>query len=199
MPKIPAENPRPEARGKENPPGPGVGRRTGRGLKVWGPLRPRYPPMSANGPQGKTSGWRWLHPSNSCKRASRVPRDMRVSRSPFHPCQKHTGTPGTPLGPGGNKKYEVPIPNPYLMVRHDTSSPMAPRNLHLTTISKKEPGRGERDVTWSLWWLPLPHTTYVSGNTAAPTGRWWRHLHPTTTASVDQLISWSVVNKHKPC
>ena len=100
MPKIPAENSRPEASGKEIPPGPGVGRRTGRGLHVRGPSRPKYPPVSSNGPLRKTSGWRWLDPSNSREQASRVPRDMRVSRSPFRPCQKHRGTPGTPLGPG---------------------------------------------------------------------------------------------------
>ena len=53
----PAENSRSDRPvGKKKPPGPGVGRRTGRGLKVWGPLRPKYPPVSANGPHGKTSG-----------------------------------------------------------------------------------------------------------------------------------------------
>ena len=52
----------------------------------------------------KSSGWRWLDPSNIDERASRVPWDVRASQSPFHPCLKQVGTPGTPLGPGGNKK-----------------------------------------------------------------------------------------------
>ena len=56
--KIPTENSRPEARGKKKSPRsrggpthwPGSQRSP---LEVWGTSRPKYPPMSANGPQVK--------------------------------------------------------------------------------------------------------------------------------------------------
>jgi hypothetical protein len=58
----------------------------------------------------KSSGWRWLDPSSSGEQASRVPWDVRAFQSPFHPCLKQVGTPGTPLGSGGNKRSrKIPI------------------------------------------------------------------------------------------
>ena len=88
---------------KKKPPGPGVGRRTGRGLKVWGPLRPKYPPVSANGPQGKILRLEVGGPEYPRETASRVPWNVRAFQSPS-PLLEAGGHPRDTLGSWGYKR-----------------------------------------------------------------------------------------------
>ena len=142
---------------KKKPPGPGVGRRTGRGLKVWGPLRPKYPPVSANGPQGKILRLEVGGPEYPRETASRVPWNVRAFQSPS-PLLEAGGHPRDTLGSWGYKR-QCQHTNPErgkegrcgISHDHHHPAPMAPRHLHLTTIHyciSKEKNRKEGGVMW---------------------------------------------------
>ena len=144
---------------KKKPPGPGVGRRTGRGLKVWGPLRPKYPPVSANGPQGKILRLEVGGPEYPRETASRVPWNVGAFQSPS-PLLEARGHPRDTLGSWGYKRQRQHTnPGPErgkegrcgISHDHHHPAPMAPRHLHLTTIHyciSKEKNRKEGGVMW---------------------------------------------------